>query len=157
MLGVGAGLSLGVWSFGVRGRVTPASPFTLFQGVLEVGIHPLRTGPWDPYVSVHGGYALVSMREHVPFAADSPEPNVAFPLPNAHGPEAGLSLGGDYYVSPLLSLGLDVTADAMSLSSPAAYFTEAGTGLPSVLVRNPVSGLGIGMSVSAHVGLHFDL
>jgi hypothetical protein len=124
--GVGAGLRFLTWTVGLRARVAPLSDFTLIQANLEAGFH-LPLGAWDPYVNVHGGYVTTPLK-------NAPS---SFPTPN--GFDLGGSLGADYYFTALLSLGLDLTADALFLSADS----QSSTG--SALIG------------SLHLGLHFDL
>ena len=148
VVGLGAGLRFLTWTFGLRGRVAPLSAFTLFEANLEAGFH-LPLGAWDPYVALHGGYVAASI------SAQSP-PNGSFgqiSLPGVSGGDFGGSLGADYYLSALFSLGVDATVDALLLSAPTVFY---GSTSP-ILVAHPQSGTGLAALGSLHAGLHFDL
>jgi hypothetical protein len=124
--GVGAGLRFVTWTLGLRARIAPLADFTLIQANLEAGFH-LPLGPWDPYAVLHGGYVTAPLK------------NVPSGSPTPSGFDLGGSIGADYYFTALLSLGLDLTADALFVS--AASQSTVGSAL-------------IG---SLHLGLHFDL
>lgn len=121
VLGLGAGLRFLTWTLGIRGRVAPLSAYTLIEANAEAGFH-LPVGAWDPYLNVHGGYARASM--------SGPSPS---------GGDLGGSVGADYYLSALFSLGVDATLDALFLSAGGQSST------------------GVALLGSAHAGLHFDL
>ena len=146
-LGLGAGLRFLTWTFGVRGRIAAVSGFSLYEANLEAGFH-LPLGAWDPYVALHGGYATSSI------SAQSPSGIGAFTPPPVSGADLGGSLGADYYLSALFSLGVDATLDALFLNAPDIY---AGNTAQRILLAHAQSGTGIAALGSLHAGLHFDL
>jgi hypothetical protein len=114
---VGGGFRFLTWTLGARARLVPISSSTLWHVDGEAGFH-LPLGAWDPYVSLNGGY--------VTFAG-------------VNGGEIGGAIGDDYYFTALLSLGLEVSGDALFLNGGGNSFT-----------CYTVNG-------SLHLGLHFDL
>jgi hypothetical protein len=155
--GGGPAFDLGVggrfitWTLGVRARVMPTSSFTLVQAMLEAGYH-LPMGAWDPYVNIRGGYVTALMKQEtdtpfVPAASLATTDSSTFSVPNPHGVDLGASIGDDYYLSALFSLGLDVSFDAMLLS----HGTLSSPPIASA------SGVGFVVVGSLHAGLHFDL
>jgi hypothetical protein len=157
--GLGAGVRFAAWTVGLRGHVVPTSSFTFYQGVLEAGFHP-SAGRWDPYVSVHGGYAVMSLHAiTIPFFNGPPgsgEPQASFTPPAPRGPDLGLGLGVDYRVTSLFALGIGVTGDVLFLSAPASYF-NAGSGGQEALLFAPGSGVGNAVIASIHAGWRFEL
>jgi hypothetical protein len=150
--GLGAGVRFSAWTIGLRGHVVPTSSFTFYQGVLEAGFHP-SAGRWDPYVSVHGGYAVMSMHA-LDLSAFGPLGSVA--PPNPRGPDLGLGLGVDYRVTPLFALGIGVTGDVLFLSAPASY-SNAGPGEQQVLLFTGGSGVGSAVIGTIHAGWRFEI
>jgi hypothetical protein len=154
-VGVGAGLRFVYFTVGLRGRIAPLSAFTLYEGNLELGIH-VPAGAWDPYLNIHGGYAHASMNAEeysvivlgtvVALGQETP--------PSPSGGDVGGSLGTDYYFSSLFSLGLDVTLDALILSTGATTILSSGN--QSVQLAGQ-SNTGIAFIGAVHAGLHFDL
>jgi hypothetical protein len=139
VFGLGAGLRLLFFTLGARARVTTLSDFDFWQLDLEAGYH-VPIGRWDPYIAVHGGYA---------FASNASEVAV-------HGGEAGVSGGVDYYVTPLVSVGVDATAELLFLARPKQSADAAATQASSSLVTSTSgSSVGLGLSASLHAGLHF--
>jgi len=122
------------------------SQYTFYQANLEAGFH-LPLGAWDPYIAIHGGYADASFKQMVTQFGP-------YTSPSASGGGAGGSLGVDYYLAALFSLGVDLTADALFLSVPVSMFTSNGTTVVPVHGGSSTGSLLMG---SVHAGLHFDL
>jgi hypothetical protein len=137
MVGVGAGVRFITWTLGARFRLLPMSAFTAWQLNGEAGFH-LPVGSWDPYANLHVGYVKASAND------------TTFDVPSPHGLDLGISIGSDYYLSALFSLGIDATADALFLKRAAS--TAAGSPLTS-----DASSTGVAVIGSLHAGLHFDL
>jgi hypothetical protein len=145
--GLGVGLRFVTWTLGIRGRISPMSAFTFYEGNLELGFH-VPMGAWDPYVNVHGGYARASMNNvdtlfAVPVIPASPS-----------GGDVGGSVGIDYYLAALFSLGVDATADALFLGTPDTTAPVAGA---TIILAHGQSITGSFLMGSVHAGLHFDL
>ena len=154
-LGLGLGLRFVYFTVGLRGRLAPLSAFTLYEANLEVGIH-VPEGAWDPYINLHGGYARASMNSQ-PLTFNVPVLGVVdlgtVTPPSPSGGDVGGSLGIDYYLSGLFSLGLDATLDALFLSTSAVTYTVAGQ---PVTIQGQ-SNTGVAFLGTLHAGLHFDL
>jgi len=141
MVGAGAGVRLLFVTLGARFRLHPHSDYTAWQLTGEAGFH-LPLGKWDPYANLHLGYVSAS-----------PKNTNGFDLPSPHGFDLGLSIGSDYYLSSLFSLGLDASADLLFLS-------RAASSEPILLITplgKDASSTGIALVGSLHAGLHFDL
>jgi hypothetical protein len=136
-LGLGAGLRILYWTFGLRARVIPSSQYTFLNANLEAGFH-LPLGAWDPYVGIHGGYVeqfspvRMSLAPITSTATSSPPTGAT----STSGGDLGGCIGVDYYLTTLFSVGLDVTLDGLfgDRSNPGAFAMG-----------------------SAHGGLHFEL
>jgi len=147
MAGLGAGVRLLVFTLGARARFHHLGAFDLWQLGGEGGFH-IPIGRLDPYILVHGGYAFTGS------LSDSGDAKV-------HGFNAGASLGGDYYLSALFSIGIDGTADFLFLQRPPAPLPSNLTADQKAqlqaqpLYANSGSSAGFGLSGSLHFGLHF--
>src|SRR5262249_746380 len=89
---VPAGVRLLSFTIGARARMNALADWTLWQIDGEVGLH-VPIGRLDPYFALYGGYAFTGAL--ATGLADQA---------TVHGFDAGLSLGGDYYFTSLLSL-----------------------------------------------------
>jgi hypothetical protein len=145
-VGVGGGFRFHAFTFGVRTRLSPLSAFTLVQANLEAGFH-LSLGAWDPYVGVHSGYTEVPMKPAATFGGG---PVVIFTPSTSTGVDLGGSLGLDYYLTSLFSLGVDAALDALFLNTGNSF-------LQRVLYENGGSSTGVFAFGSLHAGFHFDL
>jgi hypothetical protein len=159
LVGLGAGLRVFVFTFGVRARLNELSAFNFWEINGELGIH-IRAKKWDPYFALHGGYtfegSLSASAVGNSLSASATDISI-------HGADAGLSVGLDYYFLPVLSLGLDATGQALFLSRPPASLPPDFAQLPpaeqAMIKSQPlyqVSGdaVGFGISGSLHLGLH---
>jgi hypothetical protein len=147
--GLGAGLRFVFFTIGARGRAAPFSGYTLYEANLEAGFH-LPLGAWDPYINLHGGYAAAHMNAEP--AATILGTTVSYTPPSPSGGDFGGSLGADYYVTSLFSVGIDFTLDGLFMSTSAAYLT--GT---QIQISASESSTGIAFLGSLHAGLHFTL
>jgi len=150
-LGLGAGVRFFLFTAGIRGRVAPLPAYTLIEANLEFGVH-VPLGAWDPYFNLHGGYADAVMNTEASGAIGGVSLSTTPASPN--GGDFGGSFGTDYYFSSLLSLGVDLTLDALFLSTGSTTYV--------IPVLGPVSyggqsGTGLAFLGSLHFGLHFDL
>ena len=159
MFGLGAGIRLLVFTLGVRARLHQLSNFNLWQLDGEFGFHiPIKM--WDPYINLHGGYDFVGTLDS---SALDPSTSGSSGNVSVHGFNAGLSLGADYYVTPLVSIGLDLTGDALFLQRPPVPLPQNIGVLPSAqqtqirndpLYANSGDSVGFGLSGSLHLGVH---
>jgi hypothetical protein len=134
MLGVAAGARLLFFTVGPHFRFGHFSDWNLWSLDLDVGWHfPL--GNLEPYALVGGGYSRLSVR--------GDDTNVF----SIKGFNVRIGGGLDYYVTNVLSVGAQLTAELLGLSrgaiaQPGFYGADA-------------SGLGLGFTGSAVAGLHF--
>jgi hypothetical protein len=172
MFGLGAGVRLLIFTFGVRGRLHQLSAFNLWQIDGEAGIH-IPAGSFDPYLTAHAGYSFVGT-----LSADQIGSAPALPTSNqptsgdvsVHGVNAGISGGFDYYFNHFLSLGVDVTVDALFLKRPPVPLPGPLASLPPAqqqmalmmlppqyqqLYSNSGDSVGFGLAGSGHLGVHF--
>jgi hypothetical protein len=159
MFGVGAGIRLLVFTLGVRARLNELSAFNLWELNGELGFHiPIKR--WDPYFALHGGYTFVGTLSS---SAVGDSLGASPSDISIHGADAGVSLGADYYILPVLSLGLDVTGEALFLSRPPLALPPGFNLLPAAMqnqiTSNPLysasgDSVGFGLSGSLHLGLH---
>jgi hypothetical protein len=159
LFGLGAGVRLLIFTLGVRARLNELSTFNLWETNGEFGFHiPIQK--WDPYFSLHGGYTFVGTLSS---SALSTSLNASPSDISIHGADAGLSLGVDYYFIPFLSVGLDLTGDALFLSRPPASLPADFNALPAAaqmmikgesIYKASGDAAGIGASGSFHLGLH---
>ncbi|HEY2516994.1 MAG TPA: hypothetical protein VGI39_39250 [Polyangiaceae bacterium] len=149
-LGVGAGVRIAAWTLGVRARVSPFGAFTLLETNAEAGFH-LPFGHWDPYVSLHAGYARAFMTEAIPFAIpDGSQGYRAYTgtPPSPDGPDLGGALGIDYFLTERFSLGAEASLDALFISTNGPVIDG---------FRGPPGSVGSAFLAGAHAGLHFEL
>jgi hypothetical protein len=155
MFGVGAGIRLAIFTLGVRARLNELSSFNLWETNGEFGFHiPIKK--WDPYLSLHGGYTFVGTLDSSALSSAASSAASDF---SVHGADAGLSLGVDYYFIPFVSLGLDLSAEALFLSRPAlvtlpAAATNNLSAADQAALKASGDAAGIGASGSLHLGLH---
>jgi hypothetical protein len=160
---VGLGARLVFLSLGVRGRVGAFSNSSVEQSVgawqvwtldAELGIH-VPLGALQPRIVFAFGYttfggfgdAITGLRQGL----------------NVNGVDAGLGLGFDYYVTPVLSLGLTVNGLALALSRPGVSIRNLATAenvttidqAKARLLQGDGSSWGGALTVSGAVGLHF--
>ncbi len=114
MFGFAAGIRLLFLTLGLRARDYTA--FNLWQINADVGLH-MRVGNLDPYLAIRGGYDAqgTSFSQTVTGATSA---ETTTPSISVHGWNAGLAFGMDYYFAHIISLGAEVSGDA--LSSPRA-------------------------------------
>jgi hypothetical protein len=147
MFGLGAGIRFLFLTLGARARIAPLSAFSLIEVNAELGAH-LPLGAWDPYFNIHGGYVdAVANSTSLTFAGIA-SASVTPPSPN--GGDFGGSIGADHYLSSSFSLGLDVSVDALFLSSSDWVINR-------LLIAPGESSTGVAVLGSVHAGLHFDL
>jgi hypothetical protein len=152
--GVGAGIRLLILTLGARATINELSAFNLWQLDGELGFH-IPIGHFEPYFGLHGGYAFVGTLDASAIgSAASGSPNVA-----VHGGDAGLQVGLDYYFNHYISLGLEVSGNALFLhrppvSLPAGIPVSAIPPSEQQLYNGSGDSVGLGVIGSLHVGLH---
>ncbi len=157
---VGAGIRLLIFAFGARMKLHQLSAFNLWQLNGEFALH-FSQKKFDPYIGLHGGYSFVgtlSSSAVDPGNASAPNPSSDV---SVRGFNAGMSVGFDYYLSSLFSLGLEGSGEALFLKRPPVPIPA---GVPAAvadqlksqpLYANSGNSAGIGATVMFRVGLHF--
>jgi hypothetical protein len=140
-LGAAAGVRLIFITLGGRFRLARASDWDLWTLNAEVGLH-VPLGAFEPWFTLGAGYASLGS-----FDTDGVRPG------SVSGFDARLGAGLDWYINPLLSLGAQATFELLSLRRAAA--AQPGTGDPAQVYARDGDGLGVGVTLSAGLGLHF--
>ena len=162
VVGLAAGLRLAFLTLGPRFRLEPLSDFTFAQLGGEVGFH-IGSARFQPYFTVFGGYSFVTSTVGGSLASNIA--NAATDV-NVRGFNAGLSLGGDYYFAPAISLGFDLSGEALFLKRPPAALPPQFAQLPAAeqqqvlndpLYKESGSSAGLGVTGTLHVGVHFGI
>jgi hypothetical protein len=148
--GAAAGVRLVFITLGARFRLAQFSDWDLWTLNGEIGLH-VPLGVIEPSFSFGAGYASLG----------------AFDLSNAAGLSGdGVDISGfdarvgaalDWYVNPLLSLGAHSSFDLLVLyrdATPSSDLSEATPELREIYARDG-DGIGIGVTVTGVVGLHF--
>jgi hypothetical protein len=135
-LGAGFGIRLLYFTVGPHVRYAPFSSFRLLTVDLDLGWH-VPLGRLEPYAILAAGYCALG--------------SDAKPGGDFFGWNLRLGGGIDYYVSNVLSVGGSMTAEIVRLRI---------SGLDGVPQQDPslqpdAYGLGIGLTLSGVVGLHF--
>lgn len=147
VVSAGVGARLLFFTVLARGRIGFFGLGQLYSAGLEAGLH-VPLGRLEPHVELGGGYATLTRIEGGDDAVAS-----AMRIRGGYG---RLGVGLDYFVLPVLSVGLGASAELLGMSR-AAFSSAEVAGLSSttasVLLQR---GSGIGGAVSATfvVGLH---
>jgi hypothetical protein len=142
--GVGAGVRLIFLTLGARFRLAQLGAYNLWTLNGEVGLH-VPLGALEPYVVLGAGFASlggVDGDDRLGFDAGAID---------ASGFDVRLGGGLDWYVNPLLSLGAQGTVELLSLSRSG---TSAASAVNALYAADG-SGLGLGVTLTAVVGVHF--
>ena len=156
VLGLGAGARLLFLTVLARGRIGFSSVGQLYEVGGEVGFH-VPLGSVEPHVQLGAGYAAMAhLHDDVGGAVAS-----AIALRGFYARAGG---GVDVFVLPMLSIGVDVSAELLGLSRSAVATSDVSriaSGLPASraagagLLATSASGLGGTLSATAVLGLHF--
>jgi hypothetical protein len=136
--GLAAGIRLFILTLGVRANLHALSSFNLWQMDAELAFH-IPIGHWEPYIGFHGGYCFVGSLDD----GLSGSSNISI-----NGGDAGMQIGLDYYFNHYVSLGLDVSANALFLTGTST--------VPAIVPGSAQSGdsIGLGVAPSLHLGFH---
>jgi len=149
-LGVGAGVRLIFLTFGARFRMLQQSAWDLWTLNAEVGLH-LPYGVLEPSFTFSAGYASVGSFQPHDVTGNFDGSNI-----DISGLNARLGAALDWYVNPLLSLGLKSEVALLVLSRDEAALSATEQAVPGAGVYlSDGSGIGIGGSISVVAGLHF--
>lgn len=151
LLGVGGGVRLIFLTVGARFRMARQSAWDLWTLNGEVGLH-LPMGDLEPSFTLSAGYASLGafQPQHAPPGFDPDRVDIS-------GFDTRLGAALDWYLNPLLSLGLQSNLELLVLSRSKAPQTGLGTDAADLanLYARDGSGVGFGVSISAVAGLHF--
>jgi hypothetical protein len=149
-LGVGAGVRLIFLTLGARFRMLQQSAWDLWTLNAEVGLH-LPRGVLEPSFTFSAGYASVGS-----FQTNDATGSFDGSKVGISGLNARLGAALDWYVNPLLSLGLKGELALLVLSRDGTAPSTAEPAVPGAeLYQTDGSGIGFGGGISAVVGLHF--
>jgi hypothetical protein len=140
--GAGVGLRLLAFTVGARFRLGSFSDWQLWTLMAEGALH-IPLGKLEPYFTLGLGYASLGS-----FSASSPSASEA----DARGFSGRLGFGMDFYLSNTLSIGANLTGDALFLSRAAVAGADGGE---AAIYASDGSGIGAGASLTCVLGLHF--
>ncbi|HEY1536988.1 MAG TPA: hypothetical protein VGF76_23370 [Polyangiaceae bacterium] len=139
--GAGLGMRLLVFTFGARFRFGDFPDWQLWTLNAEAGMH-IPIGRIEPYLTLGGGYASLGAWNKSKVGAD---------MKQAHGLDVRAGAGVDFYLTNTFSIGGNLTGDMLVLSRSGS---SSALG-PEVFSSPSGSGIGLGGTLSAVLGLHF--
>jgi hypothetical protein len=146
-VGVGAGVRLIFLTVGARLRLGQLGDWNLWTLGGEIGLH-LPMGAIEPSFTLGVGYASLGTpsADGLPSGFDAEKIDVS-------GVDTRLGADLDYYINPLLSVGVRGSFEALALwrSGAPALATVPG----AEAYGRDGSGVGFGVTLSATAGLHF--
>ena len=151
--GLGAGVRIVFLSAGIRVRDLQLSSFNLWETDLEAALH-FRIWRFDLYLGARGGYAFLGS-----FSADSLRASTGSSTSDVavHGWNVGPTAGLDFYISKLVSVGIDTNAEVLFLRRPPIPLQPGQTVAPQYqsLYADSGSSIGAGFVGVGHLGIHF--
>ncbi len=152
MYGAGLGARLLAFTFGARFRFANFEDYQLWTLNAEAGFH-VPLGRLEPYGSLGVGYASLGDFKHKDRDLVTTGASV-----KANGVDARIGAGLDYYVTNTLSVGANLTGEVLFLGR-SAYSATSSTQIGVIQLTSPYaqhgSGIGVGGTLSAVIGLHF--
>lgn len=151
MIGAGMGIRLLFLTIGARARMGMFEQYKATTLNAEVGLH-LPIGSVEPYFALGGGYAFLGSLDSARWGSSDV---------SVRGWDVRAGFGLDYYVTPVFSIGGNLTGEMLGLSRPGVKLSTAASqpgGLdPAAQAIAKADGSSIGASVtaSAVLGLHF--
>lgn len=146
--GAGFGMRLLVFTFGARFRFGDFPDWELWTLNAQAGVH-IPLGRVEPYVTLGGGYASLGAWNKSKVGSDYPFwEGFSNDLKNAHGFDARIGAGVDFYLTNTFSIGGNFTGEMLVLSRARS----APAALPDSVPGG--SGIGLGATLSAVFGLH---
>lgn len=156
-VGAGLGARLLFFTVGARGRISFSSAYRIYSVGPEAGLH-IPIGKLDPHLDLGGGYVTFANIHDARIGGDSP---LAI-----HGYYLRIGGGLDYYLSPVFSLGLNVSGDLLGLTRAelSAADLAALKARPELSAADQAAAdrlatsafsLGAALAVTGLVGLHF--
>jgi hypothetical protein len=151
LLGAGAGVRLIFLTLGARFRLARQSAWDLWTLNAEVGLH-LPLGALEPSFTFSAGYASLGSFEaqNAPAGFESGRIDIS-------GLDTRLGAALDWYLNPLLSLGVQGNVELLVLSRARAAQPALAASAPELgeFYARDGSGVGVGLSLTAVAGLHF--
>jgi hypothetical protein len=153
MYGGALGMRLMFFTFGARARMGNFDQFKVGTINGEFGFH-IPLGNLEPYFTLSGGYAALTSLNA---GGDWGTNNVTI---RGYNIRAGAGL--DYFVTPVFSIGANLTGEMLGLSRGGVNldkFKQSGspslTAADQKTAQSSGSSLGSAMTISAVLGLHF--
>jgi hypothetical protein len=157
--GAGLGLRLLFFTAGARFRMASFSDYDVWTLDAELGLH-IPIGRVEPYLQLAAGYASLSGLSDSSVNTNSVD---------VHGYNVRAGGGLDVYVTPVFSVGVNVTGDLLGLTRPGVSLSQVekatSTGTPTTtqqanqdkaqLYAASGSSIGLGINGTFVVGLHF--
>jgi hypothetical protein len=156
MFGAGAGVRLSILQLGVQANLNQLSDFNLWQLDAVLGLH-VPSRHWDIHFGLHGGYAFVGTLDSTSVSQVASQSAGAVSI---YGGDAGLQLGADYYFNHFLSLGFELSGNALFLHRPPVPLPS---GIPAAqlaqvqadpLYKSSGDSVGLGGVASINLGVH---
>ena len=168
-IGAEAGVRFVWFTLGMRFRYEFLQSFNIWQLDAVAGFH-IPAGKWDPYVSIHGGYAAIGSLDPKSFDVSQVAPcsgsgcsaQDAANQFSTRGGNVGFAIGADYYFVPALSFGVDVAFELLFLHRDPLAIPDACKADPTCsaavtsndLYQKSGDAAGVGLLASAHLALH---
>jgi hypothetical protein len=163
VLGVGAGVRLIFLTLGPRFRFGTFDKWQIWSVDLEAALH-LPLGRVEPYFTLGGGYSSVGS-----FATSSTGWDMSGAGVSIHGWNVRLGFGMDVYLTKFVTIGGNLTGDALFLKRPKSDKVQGGTcANPNACTQAELdiqsrgavynsdgTSVGAGMTATLLVGLHF--
>ena len=151
--GIGAGVRLVFFSAGIRVRDLEMTSFNMWETDLEAALH-FRIWRIDGAIGARGGYAFLGQfsPDAIATASTTNASNVT-----VHGWNVGPTVDLDFYLSKLISIGVDANAEFLFLERPPLALPAGETASPAYasLYQDSGSSAGVGFLAMSHVGVHF--
>jgi len=151
--GVGAGVRIVFFSAGIRVRDLEMTSFNMWETDLEAALH-FRIWRIDGAIGARGGYAFLGQ-----FSPDAIATSATTNASNVtvHGWNVGPTVDLDFYLSKLISIGVDANAELLFLERPPLALPAGETVSPAYasLYQDSGSSAGLGFLAMSHVGVHF--
>jgi hypothetical protein len=141
--GAGVGVRLLVFTLGARFRFASFSDWQVWTLGPEVGMH-IPLGRLEPYFTLGAGYASLGGYDK----------SLALVPEGAKGLNVRAGAGLDFYLTNTFSVGANLSGDLLFLSRSASARPAGDPGAMSPYFSDG-SGIGLGGTLSAVLGLHF--
>lgn len=146
MFGAGLGVRLVFLTLGPRFRYASFDRYNLWTLDAELGLR-IPLGRLEPYFVLAGGYARIGSFSGELGGAPADDVSVR----GVHVRGGG---GLDYYVTPVFSVGANVSFDLYGLTRPGVSLSKLENGEQNAYAADG-SSIGAGFSGTAVLGLHF--